>query len=43
MAETLTKFGVPLGGGQGRGGLLQLKYKYRFRVRMINLAQLLVV
>lgn len=36
MAETLTKFGVPLGGGQGRGGLLQLKYKYRFRVRMIN-------
>jgi hypothetical protein len=27
---------VPLGGGQGRGGLLQLKYKYRFRVRVIN-------
>ena len=27
---------VPLGGGQGRGGLLQLKYKYRFRVRVVN-------
>lgn len=27
---------VPLGGGAGRGGLLQLKYKYRFRVRVIN-------
>lgn len=36
MAETLTKFGVPLGGGGGRGGMLQLKYKYRFRVRVIN-------
>jgi hypothetical protein len=36
MAETLSKYGVPLGGGQGRGGLLQLKYKYRFRVRVIN-------
>lgn len=36
MAETLSKFGVPLGGGSGRGGLLQLKYKYRFRVRVIN-------
>lgn len=36
MAETLSKFGVPLGGGQGRGGLLQLKYKYRFRVRVVN-------
>lgn len=34
--ETLSKFGVPLGGGQGRGGLAQLKYKYRFRVRVIN-------
>jgi hypothetical protein len=34
--ETLSKFGVPLGGGAGRGGLLQLKYKYRFRVRVIN-------
>lgn len=34
--ETLSKFGVPLGGGQGRGGLLSLKYKYRFRVRVVN-------
>jgi len=36
MVETLSKFGVPLGGGQGRGGLLQLKYKYRYRVRVVN-------
>lgn len=36
MVETLTKFGVPMGGGTGRGGLLQLKYKYRYRVRVIN-------
>lgn len=36
MAETLSKFGVPIGGGAGRGGLLQLKYKWRFRVRVIN-------
>jgi hypothetical protein len=34
--ETLTKFGVPLGGGEGRGGLLMPKLKYRFRVRFIN-------
>jgi len=36
MAETLSKFGVPLGGGQGRGGLLALKIKHRFRVRVVN-------
>ena len=36
MAETLSKFGVPTGGGTGRGGLLSLKYKYRFRVRVLN-------
>lgn len=36
MAETLSKFGVPLGGGAGRGGMLQPKYKYRFRVRVVN-------
>jgi len=36
MAETLSKFGVPLGGGAGRGGLLALKIKHRFRVRVIN-------
>ena len=36
MAETLSKFGVPLGGGGGRGGILQPKAKYRFRVRVIN-------
>jgi hypothetical protein len=34
--ETLSKFGVPLGGGQGRGGLLALKIKHRFRVRVVN-------
>lgn len=36
MVETLSKFGVPLGSGAGRGGLLQPKYKWRFRVRVIN-------
>ncbi len=36
MAETLSKFGVPLGGGQGRGGMLSLKIKHRFRVRVVN-------
>lgn len=36
MANTLSKFGVPLGGGDGRGGQLQPNYKYRFRVRVIN-------
>lgn len=34
--DTLSKFGVPLGGGQGRGGQLALKIKHRFRVRVIN-------
>lgn len=33
---TLSRFGVPLGGGAGRGGLLQPKVKYKFRVRVIN-------
>jgi hypothetical protein len=32
----LTKFGVPLGSGTGRGGQLQPKIKHRFRVRVIN-------
>jgi hypothetical protein len=36
MANTLTKFGVPLQNGGGRGGLLSPKLKYRFRVRFIN-------
>jgi hypothetical protein len=36
MVETLSKFGVPLGGGSGRGGLLALKLKNRFRVRVVN-------
>ena len=36
MSESLSKFGVPLGGGSGRGGLLHLKAKYKFRVRVIN-------
>lgn len=32
----LSRFGVPLGGGSGRGGILQPKVKYKFRVRVIN-------
>ena len=36
MVETMSKFGVPLGEGLGRGGLLQPKYKYRFRVIVNN-------
>ncbi len=32
----LSRMGVPLGGGQGRGGILQPKVKYKFRVRVIN-------
>ena len=36
MPDTLMKFGVPLGGDAGRGGLLMPKLKYRFRVRFIN-------
>lgn len=36
IVDTLSKFGVPLGGGDGRGGLLMPKLKYRFRVRFIN-------
>lgn len=33
---TLQNFGVPLGGGAGRGGILQPKPKHKFRVRVIN-------
>lgn len=33
---TLSKFGVPLGGGAGRGGILQPKTKQKFRVRVVN-------
>lgn len=33
---TLQNFGVPLGAGAGRGGILQPKPKHRFRVRVIN-------
>ena len=33
---TLNKFGVPLGGGAGRGGMMQPKVKWKFRVRMIG-------
>jgi len=40
MTDTLTKFGVPLGGGAGRGGIMQPKFKYRFRVRFINFGPL---
>ena len=32
----LSKFGVPLGSGAGRGGLLQPKVRFKFRVRVIN-------
>lgn len=37
--ETLSKFGVPLGGSDRRG-ILQPKYKYRFRVRFVNFGPL---
>lgn len=30
--STLTNFGIPLGGGQGRGGILQPKTKQKFNV-----------
>jgi hypothetical protein len=33
---TLQNFGVPLGGGAGRGGILQPKPKHRFRVRVFK-------
>lgn len=33
---TLQNFGVPLGGGMGRGGILQPKTKHKFRVRVFN-------
>lgn len=33
---TLSRFGVPMGGGTGRGGILQPKVKHKFRVRVIN-------
>jgi hypothetical protein len=33
---SMSRFGVPLGGGQGRGGMLQPKVKFKFRVRVIN-------
>lgn len=36
MPSTLHKFGVPLGGGAGRGGILQPKTKHKFRVRVVN-------
>lgn len=38
--NTLTKFGVPMGGGTGRGGILSPKLKWRFRVRFINFGPL---
>lgn len=40
MVETLSKFGVPLGGTASRGGIIQPKYKYRFRVRFVNFGPL---
>lgn len=36
MTAVLSRFGVPLGGGAGRGGILQPKVKYKFRIRVIN-------
>jgi hypothetical protein len=33
---TLQNFGVPLGGGTGRGGMMMPKPKHRFRVRVVN-------
>ena len=40
MVNTLSKFGVPLDGGGGRGGILQPKMRNRFRVRFINFGPL---
>ena len=37
---TLSKFGVPIDGSTGRGGILQPKLKYRFRVRFTNFGNL---
>jgi hypothetical protein len=34
--STLAQFGVPLGGGTGRGGLLMPKTKQKFRVRVVQ-------
>lgn len=34
--STLQNFGVPLGSGAGRGGILQPKTKQKFRVRVFN-------
>ena len=34
--STLNKFGVPMGNGEGRGGILQPKYTWRFRARFVN-------
>lgn len=36
MTSTITQFGVPLGGGAGRGGILQPKTKHKFRVKFVN-------
>ena len=36
MVETLSKFGVPLGGGDGRGGIIQPKQKHKCRVRFVG-------
>jgi hypothetical protein len=36
VTSTLQNFGVPLGGGAGRGGIIQPKVKHKFRVRVIN-------
>ena len=37
---TLNKFGVPIDGTTGRGGILQPELKYRFRVRFSNFGNL---
>ena len=36
MVDSLSKFGIPLGGGDGRGGILQPKQKHKYRCRFIS-------
>jgi hypothetical protein len=40
MVSTINTFGVPLGGGAGRGGIIQPKTKHKFRVRVIGFGPL---
>lgn len=36
MVDTLSKFGVPTGGSDDRGGILHPKQKHKYRVRFVN-------